>query len=166
MDGQFDVANALLLFEDEVQLSPDVLIAAVGAEPIIPDIPGVKNKNVIIAASAYDEDAVGRKVVIIGGGLAGLRAAIEASRNGSKTIVVSKSSIGGGTNTGLAGGGFSMANDKFSIEEHISKTLNAGKNLNDIRGVLYAKEFLTSLAKTGQVDIRKIIRSPSSSRKR
>ncbi len=37
------------------EISPDVLIAAVGAEPIIPNIPGIKNKNVVVAASMYDE---------------------------------------------------------------------------------------------------------------
>ena len=53
------------------EISPDVLIAAVGADPIIPDIPGIKNKNVVVAASMYDEDAIGKKVVVIGGGLVG-----------------------------------------------------------------------------------------------
>ena len=44
--------------------------------------------------------------------------------------------------------------------EQFSRYPVFGKGLNDIRGVLYAKEFLTNLAKTGQVDIRKIIKSP------
>ncbi len=53
------------------EISPDVLIAAVGAEPIIPNIPGINNKKVVIAASRYDEAAIGGKVVVIGGGLVG-----------------------------------------------------------------------------------------------
>jgi putative hemolysin len=44
--------------------------------------------------------------------------------------------------------------------EQFSRYPVFGKNLNDIRGVLYAKDFLTNLAKTGQVDIRKIIKAP------
>ena len=44
--------------------------------------------------------------------------------------------------------------------EQFSRYPVFGKSLNDIRGVLYAKDFLTSLAKTGQVDIRKIIKNP------
>lgn len=44
--------------------------------------------------------------------------------------------------------------------EQFSRYPVFGKSLNDIRGVLYAKDFLTNLAKTGQVDIRKIIKSP------
>ena len=53
------------------EISPDVLIAAVGGEPIIPDIPGVKNDNVVVAASMYDENAIGKKVVVIRGVLVG-----------------------------------------------------------------------------------------------
>jgi putative hemolysin len=44
--------------------------------------------------------------------------------------------------------------------EQFSRYPVFGKSLNDIRGVLYAKDFLTNLAKTGQVDIRKIIKNP------
>ena len=45
-------------------------------------------------------------------------------------------------------------------EEQFSRYPVFGKELNDIRGFLYAKDFLTLLAKTGQVDIRKIIKPP------
>ena len=45
-------------------------------------------------------------------------------------------------------------------EEQFSRYPVFGKELNDIRGILYAKDFLTTLAKTGQVDIRKIIKPP------
>jgi putative hemolysin len=45
-------------------------------------------------------------------------------------------------------------------EEQFSRYPVYGKELNDIRGILYAKDFLTLLAKTGQVDIRKTIKPP------
>jgi putative hemolysin len=45
-------------------------------------------------------------------------------------------------------------------EEEFSRYPVFGRGLNDIRGVLYTKDFLTLLAKTGQVDIRKIIKPP------
>ncbi|NWF76717.1 MAG: HlyC/CorC family transporter [Nitrospirae bacterium] len=44
-------------------------------------------------------------------------------------------------------------------EEQFSRYPVIGKDLNDIRGILYAKDFLNSLAK-GSVDIRKIIKPP------
>jgi putative hemolysin len=45
-------------------------------------------------------------------------------------------------------------------EEQFSRYPVFGNELNDIRGILYAKDFLTVFSKTGQVDIRKIIKSP------
>ena len=45
-------------------------------------------------------------------------------------------------------------------EEQFSRYPVYGREINDIRGILYAKDFLTTLAKTGQVDIRKIIKPP------
>jgi putative hemolysin len=45
-------------------------------------------------------------------------------------------------------------------EEQFSRFPVFGKEPNDIRGILYAKDFLTTFAKTGQVDIRKIIKPP------
>ena len=48
----------------------------------------------------------------------------------------------------------------FIEEEQFSRYPVYGKELNDIRGILYAKDFLTLRAKTGQVDTRKIIKPP------
>jgi putative hemolysin len=45
-------------------------------------------------------------------------------------------------------------------EEQFSRYPVYGREPNDIRGILYAKDFLTTLAKTGQIDIRKIIKPP------
>ena len=45
-------------------------------------------------------------------------------------------------------------------EEQFSRYPVFGREPNDIRGILYAKDFLTTLAKIGQVDIRKIIKPP------
>jgi len=45
-------------------------------------------------------------------------------------------------------------------EEQFSRYPVYAKELNDMRGILYAKDFLTILANTGQVDIRKILKPP------
>lgn len=68
--------------------SPDVLIAAVGAEPIIPSIPGVRGKNVIVAARDYDEDKVGDKVVVIGGGLLGCEKGLHHAHQGKNVTIL------------------------------------------------------------------------------
>ena len=43
-------------------------------------------------------------------------------------------------------------------EEQFSRYPVFGRELNDIKGILYAKDFLTTYAKTGQVDIRKTVK--------
>ena len=45
-------------------------------------------------------------------------------------------------------------------EEQFSRYPVYSKELNDMRGILYAKDFLTTLAKAGQVDLRKMIKPP------
>jgi 2,4-dienoyl-CoA reductase (NADPH2) len=51
---------------------PDAVIVATGATPIIPDIPGVRGKNVVLAADVMGgKKSVGNKVVIVGGGMVG-----------------------------------------------------------------------------------------------
>jgi putative hemolysin len=45
-------------------------------------------------------------------------------------------------------------------EEQFSRYPVFGKGPNEIRGILHAKDFLTTQAKTGQADLRKIIKPP------
>lgn len=83
-----------LMMETEVtpefvgEVSPDVLIAAVGAEPIIPNIPGVDNRKVVVAASMYDEDVIGEKVVVIGGGQVGCEKGLHLAHLGKEVTVL------------------------------------------------------------------------------
>jgi fumarate reductase (CoM/CoB) subunit A len=71
------------------------------------------------------------EVLVIGSGVAGLRAAIESARNGVKTTVISKSTIEVGSNSALAGGGLAAAAEEKDIESYIEETLSVGKGLND-----------------------------------
>lgn len=45
-------------------------------------------------------------------------------------------------------------------EENFSRYPVTGKDINDIRGILYAKDFFNVLSTSGTVDIRKIIKPP------
>lgn len=50
-------------------LAPDVIVVAVGSEPVMPDIPGINLSNVMLATRALEADAeIGERVVIVGGG--------------------------------------------------------------------------------------------------
>jgi NADPH-dependent 2,4-dienoyl-CoA reductase/sulfur reductase-like enzyme len=81
--------NAPVTREYIEQTAPDALIIAVGAEPIIPPIPGVDSPQVISGAQMYDSDFdFGLKVVVIGGGLVGCEAAVELKERGLEVTVV------------------------------------------------------------------------------
>ncbi len=70
-------------------LSPDVLIVAVGASPIIPNIPGIDAKNVIAANDLYlRRDEVGVSVAVLGGGLVGCETAVHLAHEGKDVTVV------------------------------------------------------------------------------
>ena len=71
------------------ELRPDVVIAAVGARPIVPDIPGIDGKNVLGAIEAYSNpDKTGRTLAVIGGGLVGVELAIFMAGLGRKVTVI------------------------------------------------------------------------------
>jgi len=72
-------------------------------------------------------------IPVIGSGLAGLFAAVEAERAGQKVLIVGKFSIGMGTNTSMANGAFTAANSRFSKEEHLQATLESGKGLGNVK---------------------------------
>ena len=68
---------------------PDALIVAIGAEPFIPDIPGIKKSNVVLAS---DVDAgivqTGETVVVAGAGLVGCETALYLAQGGKKVIII------------------------------------------------------------------------------
>lgn len=71
------------------QLKPDVLIVAVGAEPIVPPLPGIEGDNVIIANDLPDKyEEVGQRVVVLGGGLAGCETALHLAQDGKEVTVI------------------------------------------------------------------------------
>ncbi len=71
------------------ELEPDVLICAVGAQPVIPPLPGIDRENVIVANDLSEPGTrVGDRVVILGGGLVGCEAAVHLAQEGKKVDVV------------------------------------------------------------------------------
>ena len=67
----------------------DVIIAALGARPLLPPIPGLGGGNVLSAEEAYGQpEKTGLRVVIIGAGLSGVELAIYLTSLGRKTTIV------------------------------------------------------------------------------
>jgi len=71
------------------------------------------------------------EVVVIGGGAAGLIAALEARRAGAEVLLLDKTSSGKSSCTSPSFGAFRAANTVASREEQFSQTMTAGKFLND-----------------------------------
>jgi fumarate reductase (CoM/CoB) subunit A len=69
-------------------------------------------------------------ILVIGSGLAGIAAALEAERSGLQVLILGKFAIGLGTNSSMAGGFFTAANSQFSKEDHLQAILKSGKGLN------------------------------------
>jgi 2,4-dienoyl-CoA reductase-like NADH-dependent reductase (Old Yellow Enzyme family)/thioredoxin reductase len=67
----------------------DVLICAVGSEPLIPPIPGTDGRNVIVVNElpARRKD-VGQKVIVLGGGLAGCETAVHLAGEGKSVVLI------------------------------------------------------------------------------
>ncbi|GJQ59223.1 MAG: FAD-dependent oxidoreductase [Candidatus Scalindua sp. AMX11] len=65
-------------------LKPDAVIAAIGGSPIIPPIPGIREKNVVVAEDIFDNRVkIGKDVVIIGGGTIGCEVALHIAKMGA-----------------------------------------------------------------------------------
>jgi 2,4-dienoyl-CoA reductase-like NADH-dependent reductase (Old Yellow Enzyme family)/thioredoxin reductase len=70
-------------------IAPDVIIASVGAKPIIPDIPGIISDKVkYIYELAKKSPDIGQKVVILGAGLVGCETAIHLNKLGKDVTIV------------------------------------------------------------------------------
>jgi 2,4-dienoyl-CoA reductase-like NADH-dependent reductase (Old Yellow Enzyme family)/thioredoxin reductase len=68
---------------------PDVVIIAIGAEPIIPDIPGIKKPNVVWAGDVdIDKVKTGKTVVVAGAGMTGCETALHLAQQGKKVTVI------------------------------------------------------------------------------
>ncbi len=78
-------------------------------------------------------------VLVIGGGAAGLRAAIEARECGLDVVLVSESKVGFRNNTAISAGGFAATGIWKGLgdspEVHLGDTIKAGRFINDRRMV-------------------------------
>jgi len=71
------------------KIAPDVLVAAIGAEAIVPPLPGIKNDNVVIAADIFKPGVgIGKKIVIIGGGLVGCETGLFLVQTGKDVTII------------------------------------------------------------------------------
>jgi NADPH-dependent 2,4-dienoyl-CoA reductase/sulfur reductase-like enzyme len=71
------------------RLEPDVIIAALGSEPLIPNIRGVDGKNVIGAVELYkNPERAGGRIAVLGGGLVGCELGIYMAGSGRDVAII------------------------------------------------------------------------------
>jgi pyruvate/2-oxoglutarate dehydrogenase complex dihydrolipoamide dehydrogenase (E3) component len=70
--------------------NPDVVIVATGAEPTIPDIPGIEGENRVTAWDVLSGkiDVANQEIIVIGGGMVGCEAAEFMVRRDNQVTVV------------------------------------------------------------------------------
>lgn len=115
----------------------DVIIAALGARPVKPPIPGIDGANVMSAEHAYlNAGETGNAVAILGAGLVGLELAVYLAMQGKKVKVIEMlSQMNDGGNT-LHGDGLKIELRNHGVE------LNFNTRAREIteRGVLCEDE--------------------------
>ena len=81
--------NTVVTPEYVASEKPDALILAVGSNPIVPQLPGIDGKKVIVVNDYYlEKEKVQDTVVVLGGGLAGCECAVHLGMEGKKVHLV------------------------------------------------------------------------------
>ncbi len=75
--------------DEIISALPDTVIIATGGEPIIPNLPGAKGKNVFTAIEALKGgQELGNRVVVAGGGLVGCETAVHLAQQGKEVLII------------------------------------------------------------------------------
>jgi NADPH-dependent 2,4-dienoyl-CoA reductase/sulfur reductase-like enzyme len=92
---QIEKAGVKVLLNTEATLEMlereeyDAVLAAVGAQPVVPRIPGIRGKNVLYAQDVYgNENALAERVVIVGGREVGVETGMHLAEKGHKVTVL------------------------------------------------------------------------------
>ena len=79
--------NRALTPEEAEALGADVIIAAIGSKPAMPEIPGLE-RTVEVTRAYADPEALGKRVLILGGGMAGTELAVYLQSLGREAVVI------------------------------------------------------------------------------
>ncbi len=80
--------NTVVTDELVAEVNPEVIIAAVGADPLRLPIPGIDSPKVLYGAELKRDTPVGENVVVIGGGLIGCEEGVELANHGHNVTII------------------------------------------------------------------------------
>ena len=116
--------NHALTPEEAEGLGADVIIAAIGSRPALPPIPGLE--TTVPVTEAYEQpEKLGRKVVILGGGMAGTELAIYLRSFGKEPVVVEMEKRLNFANNGCHGSAVQEQLRKLEIPVHTETKVTA-----------------------------------------
>lgn len=85
--------NTELTAEEAYKLNADVIMLAIGASPIVPNIKGIDSSKVISLKTLHEDvSSIGDKIIILGGGLVGSECAIYLDGLGKDVTIVEMNS--------------------------------------------------------------------------
>lgn len=70
------------------EMAPDALVLALGADAAVPPIPGVERALKAFDTYFLPDERIGRRVVMVGGGLVGCEVGLELAHKGHEVVVV------------------------------------------------------------------------------
>jgi pyruvate/2-oxoglutarate dehydrogenase complex dihydrolipoamide dehydrogenase (E3) component len=117
------VLNTEVTEEYIKEFEPDALFVAIGSNELVPRIKGMDLPNLIMAIDAeLHPEKLGKKVVIMGGGLVGSEAAVSFKHEGKEcSIIEMKSTVAEEVNSFYRGG--LMAEVEKSASIHVNTTV-------------------------------------------
>lgn len=69
--------------------SPDAVVVATGSVPVIPTIPGIDKRNVVVAVDLLkNNEDTGKHIIVVGGGLVGCETALHLAQKGKSVTVI------------------------------------------------------------------------------
>jgi len=96
------------------EMKPDAIVLALGSSPLKPPIPSID--NALPAINVYDNaDKVGKRVVIVGGGLVGCELGLHLVKTGHDIIVVEMLEHLAGDSFGMYREALMLEMDKFKV---------------------------------------------------
>lgn len=99
---------------------PDALILAVGSEPIVPELPGIHGKNVVLAADVDLGKAQWcKKVVMAGAGLTGTETAVSLAQAGHEVTVIDMLTLAEIDGKGIASSSITRTLRRMAATENV-----------------------------------------------
>lgn len=109
--------------DSECLKNADQIVVALGAEPIVPKLPGIDRPNVIEVTQAHtvrSGDVKGDKIVVLGGGFSGCEFALEQAMEDKQASVVEMTGTLAAKSNRENGTALRMLLDRYGVKQYVN----------------------------------------------